>query len=76
MEEKVMRRGRFEIRIAKTAHGEPRKFWWVYIAPNGEIVCKSEMLNSYAAARKGIASVRRGVLNPTRTRDMNTGIVA
>jgi len=66
-----MKRGRYEIRhhtiignwLNENELYEPGPltyYWWVYIAPNGEIVCTSEQLESEAAARKGIASIKRG----------------
>lgn len=69
-----MKRGRYEIRCNTKLETLPDRvglwatlqvayWWWVYIAPNGEIVCTSEQLTSEAAARKGIASIKRGWFN-------------
>lgn len=69
-----MKRGRFEIRKRTMfgnwleddefySPGPMTYYWWVYIAPNGEIVCSSERLESEAAARKGIASIKRGIFS-------------
>ena len=55
-----MKRGKFEIKYSESARRH--QWWWVYKAPNGEIVCTSQMYKSEAAARKGVASVRRGSL--------------
>ena len=54
-----MRRGKFQIHEGRDPNGFPH-FWWVYIAGNGEIVTVSETYTSKQAARKGIASVKRG----------------
>lgn len=59
-----MKRGRFEIKYNEGAFGQRHYYWWVYLAANGEIVCQSQMLRSEQACRKGIASVKRGFLNP------------
>ena len=57
----MMKRGKFEISFSDSV-GTNRPWWWVYKAPNGEIVCTSQMYMSEAGARKGIASVKRGGL--------------
>lgn len=70
-----MRRGRWEIKSATREVSRLHEdgmlrservdfYWWVYVAANGEIVCTSEQYTTEAAARKGIAAVKRGVLNP------------
>lgn len=73
-----MKRGRFEIKSRRIIESVPqgdegiygtkyvKYWWWVYVAPNGEIVCQSQQLKSEKAARKGIASVKRGILNPVK----------
>lgn len=63
-----MKRGKFEIkwktRGAQSDTTTERYWWWVYVAPNGETVCQSQMLKSEQACRKGIAAVKRGFMNP------------
>lgn len=66
-----MRRGKFQIHEGRDSNGFPH-FWWVYTAGNGEIVTVSETYTSKQAARKGIASVKRGALL-ARVVDMGTG---
>ena len=45
---------KFEIRVSTD-----ERFYWVFIARNGEIVCTSQLYTSKQAARKGIRSVKR-----------------
>lgn len=62
-----MKRGKWEIRSDTGILSDGKlehRWWWVYKAANGEVVCVSETYTTEAAARKGIAAVKRGVLNP------------
>lgn len=53
-----MKRSKFVIKQHETDGGT--RWWWNFVAPNGEIVVTSQMLKSERACRKGIRSVKRG----------------
>lgn len=50
---------KYEIR--KSSNG---KFYWVFIARNGEVVCTSQLLKTKQAARKGLRSNKRSRFAP------------
>lgn len=58
-----MKRGKFVIKQSVFSKKKVRYYWWVYVAPNGEIVCSSQVLGSRAACKKGIRSVKRGFMS-------------
>jgi uncharacterized protein YegP (UPF0339 family) len=57
-----MKRAKFVIQRTPNALANNQRWWWNFVAPNGEIVCTSEMLSTKQACRKAIKSVKRGFL--------------
>ena len=46
---------KYEIRKSKNG-----KFYWVFIASNGEVVCTSQILKRKQSARKSIKAAKKG----------------
>ena len=60
----MTKRPHFEIRLSKSI-----EFYFVLVAPNGEVICMSQMYDTIDGCEKGIRSVKRNALI-ARTDDM------